>query len=300
MKRWLNLVGITMLTLTASAQTELKENVRYEGNTQLIIPTLGITFSIPDGWFGGIATGSSYMVLADNSNEATLIITADEMSEDEVLGNLQQTIALDENISIMPVGTIQKEGKRWWGNYKVNGVPQEMKGYVEVRLGDFTIGSGCIVLALPVAFERGKLAATELLRSMKFIAPQQQTTQPSDATTNAGINQPWSEYLKRKSLKYYYTQGDFSESDFIYLCSDGSFSRKTRTYSGGITGYGAMNNSYYGRWQATGQGGSGTITLFNQDGSRTEFRLEYGQGKKGMGIYLNGNRFFEEVTNECN
>jgi len=296
-------ISLILLFATYSfgfAQTELQQGVQYEGNTVLTIPGLGISFKIPAGWSGGVPEGAEVMILVDATNEATIIVSANEMEEKDVFGELQKQLPIDEGISISPIGLVKKDGKRWWGNYKVNGVPQEMKGYVEVRLGDFNIGSGCIVLALPVAFERGKLAATELLQSVKFTAPQQQTAQHSDATANTGVNQPWSEYLKRKSLKYYYTQGDFSESDFIYLCSDGSFSRKTRTYSGGITGYGAMNNSYYGRWQATGQGGSGTITLFNQDGSRTEFRLEYGKGKKGTGIYLNGNRFYEEVTSECN
>ncbi len=298
--RGISLIAFLSINFFGLAQAELKTGVQYEGNTVLTIPGLGISFKIPAGWSGGVPEGAEVMVLVDAANEATIIVSANEMEEKDVFGELQKQLPIDGGVSISPIGLVKKEGKRWWGNYNVNGVPQEMKGYVEVRLGDFNIGSGCIVLALPAAFERGKHAATALLQSMKFAAPQQQTTQRSEATTNTGVNQPWSEYLKRKSLKYYSTQGDFSESDFIYLCSDGSFSRKTRTYSGGITGYGAMNNSYYGRWQATGQGGSGTITLFNQDGSRTEFRLEYGQGKKGTGIYLNGNRFYEEVTNACN
>lgn len=297
--RGILLIVFLSLHFFGFTQTELKSGVQYEGNTVLTIPGLGISFKIPAGWSGGVPEGAEVMVLVDAANEATIIISANEMDEKDVFGELQKQLPIDDGISISPIGLVKKDGRRWWGNYKVNGVPQEMKGYVEVRLGDFDIGSGCIVLALPAAFDRGKQAATELLQSMKFTAPVQ-TAQHTEATTNTGVNQPWNEYLKRKSLKYYYTQGDFSESDFIYLCSDGSFSRKTRTYSGGITGYGAMNNSYYGRWQATGQGSSGSITLFNQDGSRTEFQLEYGKGKKGTGIYLNGNRFFEEVTNECN
>jgi len=295
MKRWLNLVGITMLTLTASAQTELKENVRYEGNTQLVIPTLGITFTIPEGWYGGISTGSPFMVLADATNEVTIIITADEMIEDQIANDLQQKIALDESISISPIGTIQKEGKRWWGEYTISGAAQELKCYLEVKLGEFNIGAGCIVMAFPSSFENGKKTATAVLKSMTFNAPKQ-----SQAATTSGIDQPWNSYLKGKSLKYYYTQGDFSDTDFIHLCSDGSFTRSKNTLSGGITGTGTLSDRNMGTWQATGQGDTGLLVLTFRDGTRTDFQIQYREGTKGRGLYLNGYRYYVEASSQCN
>lgn len=294
MKQNLTLL-LVFLCSAAFAQIELSENVPYEGNTRLKVSSFGISFTIPPGWTGGVPQGSSAMVLAEVSNQITLIVTASEMDEQSVFAELQKQIPIDGGISISPIGLVKKEGKRWWGNYRVDGVPQQMEGYVEARLGDFGVGVGCIVVALPGALERGKQAASQLLQSITFTKP----VTPTANTKAAGITQPWSEYLKRKSLKYYYTQGDFSDSDFITLCSDGSYARKKRTYSGGVTGTGSMNSTDYGRWQARGQGDIGTLILISQDGSQAEFRIEFGQGNKGTGIYLNGNRYFAEVTNEC-
>lgn len=295
MKSLFTLVCGVIISWSSSAQTELKENVRYEGLTSLVIPTLGITFTIPEGWYGGIASGSSFMVLADDTNEVTIIITADEMVEELVAPELQQTIALDETISISPKGTIQKEGKRWWGDYTINGVAREMQGYLEVRLGEFTIGAGCIVMALPSSFDRGKKAAAAILKSMIFTAPVQ-----SQASASSGIDMPWNDYLKGKSLKYYYTQGDFSDTDFIHLCSDGSFTRRKNTVSGGITGTGTLYDKNMGTWQATGQGNVGSLILTFRDGATEQFQLQYGEGKKGRGLYLNGYRYFVEASTQCN
>ncbi|WKZ60132.1 MAG: hypothetical protein QY309_01335 [Cyclobacteriaceae bacterium] len=289
------LLALLCVSFVSVAQTELSENVQYEGNRQLKISSLGISFTIPSGWMGGVPQGSSVMVLAEASNEITLIVTASEMDEQSVFGELQKQIPIDGGISISPIGLVKKEGKRWWGNYRVDGVAQEMKGYVEARLGDHGVGVGCIVVALPGALERGKQGASQLLQSLTFAKP----IVPTTNTQAAGITQPWNEYLKHKSLKYYYTQGDFSDSDFITLCSDGSYARKKRTYSGGVTGTGSLNSTDYGRWKAQGQGDVGTLTLTSQDGSQAEFRIEYGQGNKGTGIYLNGNRYYAEATNEC-
>lgn len=297
MKVWLAVAcSLAMfLTMPSAAQTELQEDVRYEGNTHLTIPSLGLSFVVPPGWFGGVAKGSPFMVLADESNEVTIIITADEMKEENIAGEMQRQISIDEGLSISPIGMVKKEGRRWWGDYMIHGATQDMKCYVEVRLGEFNIGAGCIVLARPTAIEKGKLASTSLLKSMTFTEPQK----PKVAAA-AGITQPWSDYLKGKSLKYYYTQGDFSDTDFIHLCSDGSFGRRKRTSSGGVTGTANMWGGNQGTWQASGQGDEGTLVLNNQDGTRAEFRLQYTQGTKGLGLYLNGYRYFVEASTQCN
>lgn len=277
------------------SQIELKENVRYEGNTHLVIPSLGISFVVPQGFFGGVASGSPFMVLADPSNEVTIIITADEMKEESISGELQRQISIDEGLSISPLGMVKKEGRRWWGDYRVENATQDMNCYVEVRLGNYNIGAGCIVIATPSAIERSKKAATDLLRGMTFTVP----VQPQLAKAS-GIDQPWAEYLKGRALKYFYTQGDFSDTDFIHLCSNGTFGRRKSTVSGGSTGTGSIWGGDQGTWQATGNGDEGTLILNNRDGTRTEFKIQYRQGTKGLGIYLNGYRYYTDASNQCN
>lgn len=276
------------------AQTEVAADVRYEGGTHLSIAALGLSFTLPSGFYGGVPQGSSVMILADNSNEITIIISADEMEAKNVFGEMQKQIPIDGGVYIAPTGMIKNEGNRWWGNYAVHGMPQETKGYGEIRLGEHGIGVGFIVLAFPASFDRAKKATEEFFSSLKFSPPQQ-----TQAASSAGINQPWDQYLKGQSLKYYYTQGDFSDTDFIHLCSNGTFTRNKRTSSGGVTGTGTMWGGNQGTWQASGQGDSGTLILYNQDGTRAEFRIQYGQGNKGTGLYLNGSRYYVEKSTQC-
>jgi len=292
-----NLVLIFFVTFyfKSFAQTELKEGVQYAENTHLVLPLRGISFKIPAGWSGGLPADSPVLILADASNEVTILVTSDELEEQQVLAELRKEISLDQGISLIPVSPAQQQGRRWFGEYTVNGMPQRMKGFVDVRLGNYNIGAGCIVIALPASFERGKEGAIQLLNSVEFTEP----VKPQYAKSN-GIGAPWNQYLKGKSLKFYYTQGDYSDTDFIHLCSNGTFHRSKRSSSGGINGYGAISGSNEGSWQAAGNGDSGNLILNHQDGTRSEFQLQYGQGNKGLGLYLNGSKYFIEVSTQCN
>lgn len=277
------------------AQVELKEGVQYAESTYLSLPANGITFKIPQGWSGGVPAGSPAMVLTEASNEATILVTSYELDANYVLEELNKEIPLEQGVSLVPLSSAQRQGSKWFGEYQVKGVAQNMKGYVEIRLGNFGIGAGCVVLALPQSFERGKVGAGALLNSIEFAEPVQ--TKNAKAS---GINQPWNEYLKGRSLKFYYTKGDYSDSDFIHLCSTGSFHRSKSTSSGGINGYGALSDSNQGTWQAAGEGDTGKLILNHQDGTRSEFELQFGQGNKGLGLYLNGSRYYVEVSTQCN
>jgi hypothetical protein len=55
-----------------------------------------------------------------------------------------------------------------------------------------------------------------------------------------------------------------------------------------------------GTWKASGQGDEGILTLNNQDGTQVEFKMHYREGTKGLGLYLNGYRYFVETSSQCN
>ncbi len=290
----LGLILLIGIGFHAFSQSELKEGVQYPENTSLVVSVMGITLKIPSGWSGGVPVGSSTLLLSDGSNESTIFVTADYLEEDKVLEYLRNEISLEQGVSLIPVGHVQQQGKRWSGEYRVNGVSLTMQGYVEVRLGKSNIGVGCVVISLPNAFEKGKSGAIELLNSIQFTEPNN-----SNNTKAAGINQSWDQYLKGRSLRYYYSQGDFSETDFIHLCATGSFNRSKRSSSGGSTGYGAVSGNNQGTWNALGEGDTGKLILRFDDGTQAEFQIQYGQGNKGLGIYLNGSRYYAEISNQC-
>jgi hypothetical protein len=277
------------------AQTELKEGIQYTENTLLTLPLRGISFKIPKGWFGGVPQDSPFLILSDGSNDVTILVMSDELEEQKILDDLRNEIPLDQGITLKPINTPQQQGRRWFGEYTVTGMPKQMKGFVDVRLGNFGIGAGAIIVASPESFDKGKTGAIELLNSIEFIKP----VNPQYAVS-AGINMPWDQYLKGRSLKFYYTKVDFSETDFIHLCSNGTFQRSKRSSSGGVTGYGSISGNDQGTWLATGNGDTGTLILNHQDGTRSEFQLQYGEGNKGLGLYLNGSKYFIEISSQCN
>jgi hypothetical protein len=286
---------LNLLIISSYAQVELQEGVNYSENTQLEVSSRGVTFKIPSGWYGGLPSGGSAFLMADNSNEISIIVMGEEFQQQQILSELQKEISLDKGITLIPSGTINHQGNSWFGDYNVSGGGQEMKGYVSVKLGDYNIGVACMVIALPSSIERGKKAANEFLNSVRFTKPEQSQVAKGD-----GINQPWNEYLKGKSLRYYYSKGDFSETDFIHLCSNGSFQRSKQSRSGGITGSGFIAGGELGTWKATGEGNKGSLFLYNQDGTQDEFSVEYGNGPKGVGLHLNGYRYYVEASNQCN
>lgn len=285
---------IFILPLYAWSQTEIDYEVNYTENTKLVNSFYGISFKVPPGWFGKVPDGASALILAEKTDQMNIMIMFNEFEPDKLLAEMQQEMTF-QGITFVPDGNVSRDGMRWYGDYKVNGLQQEAKAQTDVRVGRYNTGIISILISPTASFEAGKKDLASLLSTVVFTPPKK----PQYATT-AGITQPWNEYLKGRSLKYFYTQGQFSDTDFIDLCGNGTFVRYNEAISGGYTGTGFVAGGEMGRWMATGQGDNGMLVLTKQDGVRLEFQIEYTNGSKGTGLYLDGKRYYIEASKQCN
>lgn len=285
---------IIILPGYAWSQTEIEYEVNYTGNTPLINSFYGISFKVPMGWFGKVPDGGSALILSENTNQMNIMIMFNEFEPDKLLAEMQQEMTF-QGITLVPTGNIRREGMRWYGDYQVNGLQVEAKAHADVRVGKFNTGIISILVSPQASFDAGKKDLAGLLNSVAFTPPKK----PQYAAT-AGITQPWNEYLKGRSLKYFYTQGQFSDTDFIDLCSNGTFMRYNEAISGGYTGTGFVAGGEGGTWKATGQGDRGILFLTKQDGVKLELQIDYTDGSKGTGLYLDGKRYYIEASKQCN
>jgi hypothetical protein len=285
---------ISILPAYAWSQTEIDYEVNYTENTQLVNSFYGISFNVPRGWFGKVPDGGTALILAEKTDQMNIMIMFNEFDPDKLLTEMQQEMTF-QGITFVPAGNIRRDGMRWYGDYKVSGLQQEAKAQADVRVGRYNTGIISILISPTATFEAGKKDLAALLSSVVFTPPEK----PQYAAA-AGITQPWNEYLKGRSLKYFYTQGQFSDTDFIDLCGNGTFVRYNEAISGGYTGSGFVAGGEVGKWTATGQGDHGILFLTKQDGVKLEFSIEYTNGSKGTGLYLAGKRYYIEISKQCN
>jgi hypothetical protein len=285
-------IQFVLATSLLYGQTEIKEGVEYKGLSILTVSSLGLTLTIPENWTAVFPQGASALIIGSHDQQSTLIVTAESMDALSVQELMQQTSDLGNGIILIPKSSVSNRGNHFECEYSVNGSAQELNAFAEVLVGDFEIGVLGVVLSTPSSFESGKSGLQSLIQSVKFNKPK-----PTFSETTVGV--PWADYLRGKTLKYYYTTSGFSSQDYIYLCADGSFYRKSRDSSVSNLGTGSMRGSNQGRWAANGQGNSGTLQLVNSDGSSVNFQIHYGEGNKGTGLYLNGSRYYIDTNDQC-
>lgn len=280
------------LYVTGSAQTEIAEGHRYEAGMLLKVESLGIQLEVPADHTAVLPQGSNTLVIISTDQEITLLVSADEMDLESSKKEMMQATNLGNGLSLIPAGDLWQDKQTLIGEYRVAGSPQPLKSLAQVQIGSHGIGLVAIMIATPSKFAAGETALGSLFSSLRF-------GKPATAATSAG-NEEWATYLKGKALKYFYTSNGFSSTDFIYLCSDGTFLRKLDDSSVSNLGTGVMHSGNEGRWHATGTGNSGKLVLTSPDGSQSSYELFYGEGNKGKGVYLSGSRYYVDNNDRCN
>ena len=92
----------------------------------------------------------------------------------------------------------------------------------------------------------------------------------------------------------YYTDSGYTDEQHLWLCSDGTFARRGAAGGFGGGASGAFQSDSTGRWQATGAGANGTLTLQYSDGSVARHELYWDYEKNRL--HLDGKRCCTTTT----
>ena len=278
---------VLVLLTTGSLNAQLTGVINYE--------QYGISFTIPEGWFGQEQAES--ILMQSRSIPGIGIITTHTYTKSELeaeakkglkegYGTNMQLQGELEHLSATAIGGIF-EGKLEGSNAKSYVIGIE-------NPNEDGLGITIMIATYPNMFTDEHIkTANQIYNSFTF-----KKVEKSDEIVE------WIEFFQDVKLTYMdsYSSssgGGYSSEEAIDLCSAGYFifgSSNTMTLGGSnYTGYSDSQKAGSGTWDVVpGNNGNPTLVLTYYNGSQDSYELEYRDNK----TYLNGYRYFRTMEGE--
>ncbi|MEM9833084.1 MAG: hypothetical protein AAF944_20790 [Bacteroidota bacterium] len=260
------------------------------------LETLGIRFTIPNGWMGQ-EIGGGY-ILGSNTESGFVFLTVHQYtSVAQLIQEAKKGLSEQNGTNLSPSGNIESlSGRSIGAEFGGTLEGQSVKAYLVSLVNPH--GNGVTILAATTPDQYSstyKQLALQLANSTRFYQPK---TPPVVAE--------WKQTLQNSRLTYmdsyssnsgsyggYSTGGGYSDKVQIHLCGQGFFKYQSSSSMSMDTG-GAFGSSFdsgkgNGTWEVVGniQGGA-SLRLNFHNGEVYEYTLEY-KDKKTL---LNGSRYF--------
>lgn len=265
---------------------------------QIDYPSLGIAFTVPDGWVG--QETEDYFLMGSNTIPGLLMIAPSEVSTiDEMRIEARKGIYDHSGTALEFKGDIETLDATMIGGLLEGTLEgQQAKGYIIGKAN--TYGKGVNILAITLTnlyTQDHKDVALTLAKSVRFSKP----------VVSDEIKE-WREYLKNTRLTYMkssysndgaygdtgYTMGGGSSTKKVLdLCGAGYYnysSSNSMSFDVG-GGFGSANGSDQGAgtWKIiSNASGQAVLQLNAHDGDVYEFVITYEDSK----TFLNGTRYF--------
>jgi hypothetical protein len=301
---------VAVYASSAGQAVEIQPGQLYASETRLEAVALGVAFTVPKGWQGALPVGSEVFVLQPEADPSIYILAMGEQTtRAELASTLAAPIALGDGLSLHPTAAVADRGKALVGRYEVGGAPNPLVAYAEAQAGSHGVAVAYILIAPPASLAAYEPVVRALISGTDLGAPAAGTAaggaaaapnggSGSGTSGASGSEDRWDLYLKGKYIVYYYTASGYTDEQHLWLCSDGSFKRTGAGGGFGGGASGAFQGDSIGRWQATGAGEFGVLTLHYGDGStaRHELRWDYAENA----LYLDGTRWLHGDNGVCN
>ena len=260
-------------------------------------PTLGIRFTIPDGWKGA-ESGEVFLMGSDTQPGLVILMTHQE-SQIQNLKLQAEAGLVDEGINLQKSGDFEKVGSEGIGaEFSGNIQGTQAKAYIAAVVNPF--GTGVTVVSatdVPNYSSLYKQLAKEIAGSLQFSQPKEPPVSEEWRQTLQGAKLT---YLNSYSSSGYDSYGGYSDHEEILLCGNRFTFYKSSSMSidtGGAYASSAGNSNNAGNWTvATSGAGVPLLRLQYDNGKVSDFELEYKETK----TYLNGYRYFRTYDHgEC-
>ena len=279
---------IFIITAFTSSLAQTTGEVNFE--------TLGIRFTIPDGWVGQEVDGG--YVIGSNTEPGFAFLTLHQYtSVAQLTQEALRCINEQNRTSLNLSGDVENlSGRSIGAEYSGTLEGQAVKAYVVGLVNP--LGNGVTILAATTPEQYSathKQLALQLANSTQFYQPE---TPP--------VVKEWKQTLQNSRLTYmdsyqsssgsyggYSTGGGYSSKVLIHLCGQGYCKYQSNSSmsvdTGGAFGSSADSGQGNGTWEVVGntQGGA-SLRLNFHNGEVYEYALEYKDEK----TFLNGSRYF--------
>lgn len=284
------------LFTTAVIAIELEPGRQYDAGTRVESTADGVSFVVPQGWFGGVPPQSSAFVIGSNTIAGMgLVIMRQSAGWEDVQAYLNQPQDLGDGVVLVPV----TQGRMTDGRYEIELGNQLYRGLAVGMVGD-TGNAAVIFFGGPAAESHRYLEfARATAASVEFTSPRQTAEQQQWQSLLAGM-------MLRRMSSYYsggldgaYAGGSSSET--LHLCSDGSYAYSSSSTiaadaGGGTSGYAGDTGISRGTWSIESMGAQTVLTLRSESGEFSQHSMQYSDGS----TYLDGERVYRVQSDRCN
>lgn len=269
---------------------DLEAGRQYPPGTRLRAPALGILWTLPPEWLGGVAEDARTFLLGSDTHAGTgaifLLTGTNPQAVAEAMG---QTQDLGDGVTLEPLGEPEVSGPRLTQAYASG----ENAGRAVAVVSPS--GQGVVYLFVGPAGEAPHYAGLleRLAASTEFVEPE-----------TAGIVAQWNDLLAGMMLKQLSsyasgTSGGYNIDRVWHLCRDGRFAYANASAVSadvpGMSGSGVTQDSFTGTWRVETVGAQVVLVLAAEDGSVQRLNLEYGEEK----TFLDGERVFRVPSDRC-
>ncbi|MEQ8415928.1 MAG: hypothetical protein RIB71_15725 [Imperialibacter sp.] len=260
-------------------------------------PTLGIRFTIPDGWKG--AESGEVFLMGSDTQPGLIILMTHQESQIQNLKTQAEAGLVDEGISLQKAGDFEKVGSEGIGaEFSGNIQGTQAKAYIAAVVNPF--GTGVTVVAatdVPNYSSLYKQLAKEVAGSLQFSQPKEPPVTEEWRQTLQGAKLT---YLDSYSSSGFDSYGGYSDHEEILLCGTRfTFYKNSRMSidTGGAYASSLDKSNNAGNWTVTtNASGVPLLHLQYDNGDVSDFELEYKETK----TYLNGYRYFRTYDHgEC-
>lgn len=281
-------LGWAVSLAVAAEPVELAAGQTYTSGTVTSVSSLGLTFTVPQGWTAMTDPGGEVMQLSRAPLPGVVAATVEGgRSLDEVAQEINGPVPLDAMTVMMPTEPLTRTETMVEGLYRVQ-LPDQTQwvgGVTSVVMHQTAVG---FVVLLPEsdATELKPLLAT--LRQATAIA-KREIPKPGSRSG------PWANRLPGMSLTYMKSDTGFTDRREYNLCSNGQLIHIDETtgfsMGGGSSFSGVVNGGGSGTWSIAGN----AVTIHWTDGQVSTLNLS----KDGDRTLVNGTRYFLVESERC-
>lgn len=274
-----------ILLFTNMVQAQKTGKVEY--------PSLGISFTIPEGWVGQ-ETETGFIMGSNTVAGFILMTTHDAKDLAGIEAEARQGIVDNQGTSMKLAGNIEKIQQNTVGALFSGTISYETaKAYVIGMVNPYGTGITILTATLPSSYsDTHKKAGTQVAQSVQFYAP-----------VISSESKKWKEGLMNCRLTYMksYNSGDgsgYNDQIKIDLCGQGYFNYNSNSYTsfGSNIGYNNPNSSNKGAGTWTikdNTQGQPFLQLNFYNGEVYEYILSLNNENKPL---LNGKKYFKTYT----
>lgn len=268
----------------------------YSGGSLIDSYELGVQFSIPQNWQGGLDPSGEMFLMEPPGGGAIMFVTAEIMSAEQAYQLLQGPVEVPDVGQLNLEGSIRRSENNFSGSYEV-AFNAALAAEVRAKSADNGTSIAFFLVSEAAQMQRMRQQLEGVFGSLKTheVASAAEASKSGNNTT-AETDKTWLSYLKGKHIVRFFTTSGYTEEQHIWLCSDGNYIR--RFDSGGFGGgaSGAVQANYDGTWTATGEGERGRLMLNSANGQvALNLRWDYEASR----LYVDGKRWLHDENNAC-